>query len=159
MNRSLILAALVATTFSVSTSAAVYRWVDAEGHVHYTDKPVQNSEPVNTQTGQPKGAEPAPQSWGSVTRSSGITGASGAVSPDQLAQKKSECDEKKKQYDSYKNAAKIVETDSLGRRHEYSADEQKQLADKAQKAMEESCAAAGVTTTSTPGTTPPGTTP
>ena len=39
-------AALAAASFSISTSAAVYRWVDADGHVHYTDKAVENAEPV-----------------------------------------------------------------------------------------------------------------
>ena len=146
MNRSSIVIALAAAGFAISASAAVYRWVDAEGHVHYTDKPVENSEPVNVQTGQPKGAteSPSSSSSGSVTGSSGITGSSSPLPADQLAQKKSECEQKKKQYASYKTAAKIVETDSLGRQHEYSADEQKQLVEKAQKEMEETCAAAGV---------------
>src|ERR1051325_5006679 len=115
-------------------SAGVYRWVDTEGHVHYTDKAVPNSEPVNIHTGhvedKPSGDASAP-----------LTG-------DQLTQKKSDCEHKRRQYESYKSAVKIVETDQLGRKHEYNAEDQKMLVEKAQKDMQDVCAAAGVTISS-----------
>src|SRR4051794_29714676 len=114
MIRSSIIVALAAASFSISSTAAVYRWVDSEGHVHYTDKALENAEPVNVHTGQPKGTQALPA--GEVPPSGNLTG-------EQLAQKKSECEQKKKQHDSYKTATKIVETDSLGRQHEYTADE------------------------------------
>lgn len=138
MNRLSISVALAAASFCISASAAVYRWVDGEGHVHYTDKAVENSTVVNVKTGQPK------------------EGDAGANLPaDQVALKKAECEQKKKQYDSYKGASKIVETDSLGRAHEYTADEMKMLLERTQQAMQDSCGAAGSsTTTATSATTP-----
>ncbi len=135
MNRLSVLAALAAASFCLSAAAGVYRWVDGEGHVHYTDKAVENSEPVNIRTGQPVEKETPPP------------GVDPNLSTDQLAQKKSDCEQKKKQYASYASAKKIVETDGLGRAHEYSPDEMKMLAEKSQKAMEETCGAAGISTT------------
>lgn len=135
MNRLSVFAALAAASFCLPAAAAVYRWVDAEGHVHYTDKAVENSEPVNIRTGQPNEKDTPPP------------GANPNLTTDQLTQKKSECEQKKKQYASYASAKKIVETDGLGRTHEYSPDEMKLLVEKSQKAMQETCGAAGISTT------------
>jgi hypothetical protein len=146
MNRLSILAALAAASFSITTSAAVYRWVDGEGHVHYTDRAVPNSEPVDIHTGQPRQSVESP------------TGGDPSLTTDQLALKKSECEQKKKQYASYRSATKVVETDSLGRGHEYSPDEMKLLIERSQQAMQETCGAAGISTAaavSTPPATPP----
>src|SRR5260221_6427667 len=93
---------------SGAASASIYRWVDADGRVHYTDKPVENAEPVNIRTGQPKGAIPLDTAPAPETK----------LTSEQRAQKQAACDQKKKQLATYKDAAKIVETDSLGREHE-----------------------------------------
>ena len=136
----LVLSSALMLTCAVASAAGVYRWVDTEGHVHYTDKAVPNSEPVNVHTGhvQERTSAEAP----------------GAPNAAQLTQLKSSCDQKKSQYESYKSAVKIVETDQLGRKHEYSAEDQKMLIDKAQKDMQDACAAAGVTITSESSSTP-----
>ena len=126
--------ALVLT--SAAVSAGVYRWVDTEGHVHYTDRAVPNSELVNVRTGH-------------VDEKAAAAAAAGApLTGDQLTMKKADCEQKKRQYESYKTAVKIVETDSLGRKHEFNADETKQIIDKTQKEMDETCAAAGISTSS-----------
>ncbi|HZP11116.1 MAG TPA: DUF4124 domain-containing protein, partial [Nevskiaceae bacterium] len=147
MNRLSFLVATLIAAIALPASAAVYRWVDAEGHVHYTDKAVENSEPVNIRTGQPNEKDATP------------TGADPNLTTDQLAQKKSECEQKRKQYESYASAKKIVETDGLGRTHEYSADEMKMLVEKTQQAMQQTCGAAGISTTTAAapatGSTPP----
>lgn len=136
------LAALV----SVSSFAAVYRWVDTEGHVHYTDKAEPNSEPINVRTGQPRDAQPLPAA--SSTSSSTTSGSSGAASTPE--QKVASCEQKKKQFESFKTATKIVETDSLGRQHSYTESEQKQLTEKAQQEMQEVCGAAGINVSTRP---------
>ena len=137
MIRFKVLIAASLCLLSAAASAGVYRWVDADGRVHYTDKPVQNSEPVDTHSGQPKGAQPLP----GPTPDSSLT-------PEQLAQRKADCDQKKQQMTNYKTAAKIVETDSLGRQHEFSEDERKLLLKKTEQGMQESCGAAGISTSS-----------
>jgi hypothetical protein len=143
MNRlPVIAAALAAASFSIAAPAAIYRWVDSDGHVHYTDRAVPNSELVDVHTGEVKtGDEPA---------------ADANLPADQLALKKSQCEQKKKQYASYKTAIKIVETDSLGRQHEYTDDEMKMLIAKTQQAMLDACNAAGMGPTAL--TTPEGST-
>jgi hypothetical protein len=64
------------------------------------------------------------------------------ATPEQQAQKRADCDAKKKRLDSYKTATKIVETDSLGRQHEYTEEEKKQLIQKTQQAVQETCGVA-----------------
>ncbi len=130
---------------SVSSYAAVYRWVDTEGHVHYTDKAEPNSEPINIRTGQPRDTTPLPSS---STTSSATSSSSGTSAPTTQEQKVALCAQKKQQLASYKTATKIVETDSLGRKHEFTAEEQTQLVTKAQQEMQEACGAAGVSTSS-----------
>ena len=115
---------------SSAASASVYRWVDADGHVHYTDKPVQNAEPVNIHTGQPKGAIPLPDTTPAHDP---------RLTPDQRTQKQADCEQKKKQLATYKDAAKIVETDGLGREHEYTEAEKQALVKKTTQGMQESC--------------------
>jgi len=123
--------ALILLAIPVAASAGVYRWVDADGHVHYTDKAEANADPIDVRTGKPKDVQPE-----------------GASSEEQQSLKKADCEQKKKQLDSYKSAVKIIETDSLGRKHEFSAEEQKQLLDKTQQEMQQACGAS--TATSTP---------
>ncbi len=143
MNRLSVILVLAAASFSLTAAAAVYRWVDAQGHVHYTDKAVENAVPVDIRTGQPRNSQESP------------AGVDPNLTADQLAQKKAECEQKQKQYASYQSANKIVETDSLGRAHEYTADEMKMLADKTQQAMQQVCAAAGISTTAAATPPPP----
>jgi hypothetical protein len=153
MNRLPLIAALAAASFSVAASAAIYRWVDGDGHVHFTDRAVPNSEIVDVRTGQAHEAS-----------SSEATTPDPNLPADQAALKKAECEQKKRQYKSYRTATKIVETDSLGRQHEYTDAEMKLLIDKAQQTMQSICSAAGIsvsdTTAAAQGTsTPPGTVP
>jgi predicted P-loop ATPase len=136
MIRLKLLAVGAMVVLSSMASAAVYRWVDADGKVHYTDKPVANAEPVNIQTGQPKDAVPLPSS---------VPAQDTNLTPEQRTQKAADCEQKKKQLATYKDAAKIVETDSLGREHEYSEEEKQQLVKKTQQGMQESCGISAAT--------------
>lgn len=132
-------AAVVALTALPAFAAGVYRWVDKDGHVHYTDRAEANAEQIDVHTGRVRGSDSLDPS----APSTNLTG-------EERVQKEAECEQKKKQFDSYKTAVKIVETDSLGRQHEFSPDEQKQLVIKAQKDMEDTCALAGLSVTATP---------
>ncbi|HWT30062.1 MAG TPA: DUF4124 domain-containing protein, partial [Propylenella sp.] len=80
---------------SMAASAAVYRWVDEDGHVHYTDKAVVNSEVINVRTGTPKDASGNP-----------VPAADPTLTQDQLTRKKADCEQKKQQYESYRTAIK-----------------------------------------------------
>jgi len=107
---------------------SVYRWTDKDGNVHYGDSPgAAKAERVETQ--QPSGAgAPAEGS------SSGADKAASASAAD--------CKAKTEQLAGYKNAAGITETDALGNKREYTAEERQKLIDLTQKFVDERCAAA-----------------
>jgi hypothetical protein len=122
--------ALIFCLVSASAIAGVYRWVDESGKVHYTDKPVINSTPVNINTGQPKGAKPLPEGVDPATL---VAPDLSGLTPEQQAQRLADCEQKKKQMHGYKGASRIVETDSLGREHEFTEEERQLLIKKTEK--------------------------
>lgn len=110
----LALALLLAAAAVQAGDGKLYRWTDAQGHVHYGDQPTANAKPVT-----PKvlpGTAPAPD--GTAPATAPAKPASVATTPD-------ECQRQKDLLSSYRSAAKISETNSLGETREYS-DEQKQ---------------------------------
>jgi hypothetical protein len=127
------IAAAILALAALPALAGVYRWVDKDGHVHYTDKAEPHAEQINVHTGQIRGSDTLDPN----APSTNLTG-------DALVAKQAECEQKKKQYESYRTAVKIVETDSLGRKHEYTPEEQKQLTARALQEMQDICTLAGV---------------
>lgn len=106
MKRTLLLLALVLTS---AAHAAVYKWTDAKGRVHFSDKPVPSAKKI----------EPNPPA--------NAAQATTDVSAEQAASHARECQDKQEQLVTYKNAARVVERDSLGHEKEYSADEKQKL--------------------------------
>jgi hypothetical protein len=97
----------------------VYKWVDAAGNVHYGDRPKQDATQVD--------AKPT-------------SGPGNSEADVKTAQTKTAaCEDKRKQLESYKKAATIKETDSLGRTREYTPDERKQLVEKTEQQAAEAC--------------------
>ena len=122
---------LVALVLSIGTAQAVladqatlYRWVDKNGAVHFTDQSTPGAKPF-TARGVPSAASSA-------------AAAASAAQPDP-AKSAAQCELKKKQLAGYQSAATIKETDSLGKVHEYSADERKQLVEMTRKQVTEAC--------------------
>ena len=108
---------------ALNAHAAVYKWKDADGRVHYGDQPTASgAEKLNA--GAVNGAA-----------------ADDVDNPaDQTVQKKAEeCSRKRDQLANYKKASKIVETDSLGNQKEFTDDERKKLLERTQKQMTDSC--------------------
>ena len=118
-----VLFALVALAVAAGAHAGeVYKWVDKAGNVHYGDKPKEGAEQVDVKpgsgTGEPTGAE-----------------------ADKIkAAQQARCDQKKAQLATYKNAATVKETDSLGRVREYSEQEKQALIAKGEKDVADACA-------------------
>lgn len=105
--------------------AAVYKWKDAQGRVHYGDQPKQAAEKIK---GGPANSEAAPEDQ--------------AESEEAEAEKQrriAECGNKRDQLANYKKATRIVETDSLGKEKEFSAEERLQLIDKTEKQIVANC--------------------
>lgn len=55
------LATLLLVVAGAAPAAGVYRWVDATGQVHYSDKPIAQAQRVNAATLQSKEVKPAPR--------------------------------------------------------------------------------------------------
>jgi hypothetical protein len=106
----------------LTAQAAVYKWKDANGRVHYGDQPTAGAEKVS----------------GGAVNDADADAAESAV--DQSKQKRAEdCARKREQLANYKRASKIIETDSLGAQKEFSDDERKKLLERTQKQVADSC--------------------
>ncbi|MDR3419415.1 MAG: DUF4124 domain-containing protein [Nevskia sp.] len=114
---------------AVTAQPNMYRWVDKDGHVHYGDQPgVANAQRLETsQQPNAQGAQAQPGGGGS----SGATQTASGPAAD--------CKSKTEQLANYQNAASITETDAIGNKHEYSAEERQKLVDLTQKYVDEHC--------------------
>lgn len=104
-------------------AADVYKWKDAQGHVHYGDQPKNGSEKVNVSP---------------VNSEAEVKASADAAA--QRAQKAQDCGRKRDQLSSYQSALRIVEKDALGNEREYSEAERQKLIALKQKQIAEQCA-------------------
>lgn len=113
--RTLFAALLLSGICAVVQAGDIYKWVDAKGRFHYSDLP----QPGWTRV------EDKPGTANSLSGESAVEGA-----PQQRVSAVSqaeECRHKREKLYTYRNAAKIVERDSLGGAKEYSAEERERL--------------------------------
>jgi len=103
-------------------SGQVYKWVDAAGHVHYSDQPHPGAKPIGPQTVVVPAAKET------------------VVAGEKLAPNLADCEKKKKDLDHYRTAAKIVERDALNREREFTQDERQQLVELTQRQVDQLCA-------------------
>ena len=96
----------------------VYRWVDKNGQVHYSDQPAPNAQAVEINS-VPSTAAPAVSEI--------------------AAQRAAECQQKRELLTRYQNAAAITETDALGSTHTYTAEEKQKLIERTQSWLELNC--------------------
>ncbi len=107
----------------LTAQAAVYKWKDADGRVHYGDQATAGAQKVD----------------GAVVNGAAADEADNAA--DQSKQKHAEeCGRKRDQLANYKKASKIIETDSLGNQKEFNDDERQKLIEKTQKQVTDGCA-------------------
>lgn len=99
---ALLLAALVP---GVAADGRIYRWVDAQGRVHYGDQPARGASEVR------------------VPR----VDASGSPAPAAPAISQADCDRTRAELDNYRQAKDIVERDALGKERRYTPEERQQL--------------------------------
>ena len=119
------LIAVIAITMLAAAAAAqageVYKWKDKDGHVHYGDRPKHES----VQTLE-------------VPDSPALDPAAAKAQADREA----DCQRKKAQLETYRNAPSISETDNLGKTREYSEAERLQFIALTEKKVAEACAPA-----------------
>lgn len=133
LKSKLIAVLMCAATFGVS-AGQVYKWVDPNGRVHFSDTPRPGWTAVDLKSAPSLSAD----ATGAESTEGGTEGESSAAR-DRL--RADECKRRKEQLDSYLTANKIVERDALGKEKEYSQEERLQLIEQTQKQVEELCGA------------------
>ena len=119
--RILALAMLLLASTVKADPGKVYRWVDQGGHVHYSDQAEPSAQEVR-KNAPPTAIAPASENTDAVS--------------DARAQ---ECQHKKEQLITYRNASKVTETDGLGNTREYSPEEKQKLIELNEKSVHELC--------------------
>jgi hypothetical protein len=126
---------LLTTTYAFSAPGKIYKWTDNKGQVHYSERPplgtqtevvkpqIGHSEPVNYETAA---TEKAPE-------------AKKAASAKNALKDPERCDAARKNLDLLKTYTRIKIQGDDGEYRFLTPDEQKQKADEAAKAIEESC--------------------
>lgn len=123
MRLSVMAVGLCLAMSALVAQAAVYKWKDANGRVHYGDQPASGAVEVNA----------------GVLNGSVAPDSSEASAENTQQKKAEECSRKRDQLANYKKASKIVETDSLGNQKEFNDEERKKLLEKTQKQLTDSC--------------------
>lgn len=115
----LVFGALAAGS-ALAAPEVVYRLIDKNGQVHYSDTPREGWTKLEVRA--PASDDATPPEPGSPA-----------------ALRAEECERKKKQLETYRTASTIKERDALGRDREYSAQERAQLLELTQKQVGEAC--------------------
>lgn len=115
---------LLSVALTAAAGGQVYKWKDSKGHVHYGDQPVPGAQKIEV---APVNSEAAPAGKGAETDAD-------------RAKRTAECARKREQLATYKNAARIVEKNSLGVEREFSDAERQQLIAQTEKQLAEQCA-------------------
>lgn len=117
--------ALMTTLSAAEASGKVYRWVDARGQVHYSDRPSDDA----------RGVEEVKVKFGLPTEA-----VEPAEDPDAvLAKAVAACSTKREQLATYENSVRLVEKDSLGREREFSPEERELLVARTRGEMDQLC--------------------
>lgn len=117
---------------ATAQAGKVYRWIDAEGRVHYGDVPGSQAREVQ-EVGVRAGSVPAPQQQETK-------------SPDPALEETGRlavCEARRRQLDTYRNSARLIEKDNLGREHEFTAEERALLTDRTRVEIIELCGDGG----------------
>lgn len=113
----LIVAALAWSSTS-SAAGNLYRWVDAQGQVHFSDQPHDNAQRLNLHVPDAAAsAQPPP--------AAAIDGAA--------------CKQDKARLARYRKATTITETSSLGKTHTFTPEEMQKLIARTQESVNKTC--------------------
>lgn len=115
----------------VAEAGQVYKWVDRDGRVHFSDTPRPGWTRVDLQSAP---AAPTQDAGGEANPR---TEPSAGSARDRL--RAEECRNRREQLQAYRNAATIIERDALGNEKRYSETERLQLIEQTQKQVAELC--------------------
>lgn len=119
--RSVVIALLLAAALPAVAAGKTYRWVDAQGKVHYGDQPPPRATEVD------------------LTRPGLSVGAADVAPPKAGSLGVEECGRRREQLASYRAASTITETDGLGNQHEYSEADRQKLIARSEQAIRDGC--------------------
>ena len=125
MRATLLGICLLAVVGTGMAAPKVYRWVDARGQVHYSDRPAPDARDIQE-----------------VKVKFGATTESVLPSEDPAlleAQRVAACGTKRQQLSIYQNSVRLVEKDALGREREYSLEERELLVARTRGEIEQLC--------------------
>lgn len=123
--RPALVVSLALALAPLTAQADVYRWVDATGEEHYSDRPVEGAELIRMTTPRPATPRSAPPPRTAAVASPGeappTSDTARAVAKDLAAQRARECSEAKARYEKSLQARRIFRTLENGER-EYLSD-------------------------------------
>jgi hypothetical protein len=119
---------------SAAAAAEMYRWVDSEGKVHYSDRPTPGSAEVQVRV---PGDSPAP----AVAGDGGAPAEAVEPLPEEDATqvRNKLCDKARERLANYEKADSLYEGDATGARRALSVDEQVQAIVKARREVAAAC--------------------
>lgn len=132
----MILALGACLAWSATAGAAVYRWVDQKGEVHYSDVPAPGAQSVDTRTWKP------PQSVHKPPPAAAAPASDQAADKNVPMSRADKCKLAQKQFGQYKNASKLVERDQFGAEHTLDDKGRAQLIKQAKANVDKYCGAA-----------------
>ena len=122
---------LLALAVSPPAAADVYRWRDAQGQLHFGDRPPAN---VRFERFEPRAG----------IKNMGDGSANAEAQGDETAQANGpDCGEARDRLAEYRVAERIVETNALGEERELAADERERLVKRQQGVVDTACGAGG----------------
>lgn len=132
----LLLAALCAAT--LPAHADVYRWVDANGKVHYSDTPPpEGAQKTQIKSGRDSQPSPAQQAKSANPADTAQKPADAGAAQAQLQQK--QCELARATLQAYQSDATLVRKDADGNKHVLTADEKAKEIDKAKQQVKAAC--------------------
>lgn len=120
---ALVAAVLVAGATHAASGERIYQWMDSDGKTQFGDLPpadARDVRPMGRKFGNSSAAAPKPAAT-------------------DVAANQAECANKRKQIETFRNATRLIEKDSLGREKEFTAEERELLIKKTQAELESQC--------------------
>ncbi len=149
VTRPLFLVVLLAATFGAS-AGQVYKWVDPNGKVRFSDMPQVGWKRVDPATGaaiesnvniqpQEELEDPEGEAEGAAGGEASPASPQVASKPPSPALKAQECKRRQEQLANYQKANRVITQDALGAEKEYSEIERLQLIERTQSQVKELC--------------------
>ena len=126
MNKRLMVCTFLFGFTSLADATDIYKWTDAQGHVHYGSTPTDNAQKVDVSV-------PASQIELQKEREKALS------ADEKHANRMEECKRSKEQLVTYQSASSVIQKDSLGGEKELNAAERAKLLQITQQKIKDAC--------------------